>query len=198
MNGRKMTVTIGLTDLQMATLELTSERNDIEQFPARLTRAAGGVLTDLAAWAVARRSLPGLLPMAFVNDCASGASPDRLNRIAREEAASLMGAAFNLPFPDICDVWPHRDAGPVFRSSMSSDVPALFISGSLDGRTPLANARAVLAGFPNGRELLLDPAGHDDDLLIATPEIGAIITAFFRGQAPAASRLQLPPLRIAK
>lgn len=193
-DGSRVTVTMGVTDLQMALLELSAERADIEALPARLDRAAAGDLTDLARWAVARRSLPGLLPMAYVSDCASGASEARRAQIAREVPDSLMGAAFNLPFPEICDTWPHRDAGATYRAPVASPVPALFISGSLDGRTPLANARAVMRGFPNGHELLLDPAGHDDDLLIATPEIGRIIVGFFRGQAPPRPRLQLPAL----
>lgn len=196
--GKDVTVTLGLSDLQMAILELSSERHDIEEFPKQIIKAAGGDLRDLAAWAVSRRTLPGLLPMAFVNDCASGASPERLARIAQERAMSLMGDAFNLPFPGICDVWPHRDLGADFRGPVQSTVPTLFISGSLDGRTPVANARAVMRGFQNGRELLLDPAGHDDDLLIATPEIGQIIAAFFAGRAPEATRLDLSPLKFVR
>jgi pimeloyl-ACP methyl ester carboxylesterase len=65
-----------------------------------------------------------------------------------------------------------RDLGEAFRGPLTVDVPALLISGSLDGRTPASNAEELLPGFPNGRHLVVRNGGHGDDLLVATPELG--------------------------
>ena len=77
---------------------------------------------------------------------------------------------------------------PEFRAPVSSDLPALFISGALDARTPVENAEEVAARFSNARHLVITDGGHDDDLLIGSPEIGEAIMAFFEGRAPAADR----------
>ena len=56
----------------------------------------------------------------------------------------------------------HPDLGPDFRAPVESRVPTLFISGSLDGRTPTANAHEVLRGFPDARHLIVENGGHGD------------------------------------
>lgn len=61
-------------------------------------------------------------------------------------------------------------------------MPAYFISGDLDSRTPPGNAEEVRRGFRNSAHLLLSGAGHDNDLFLSSPLIAARIGAFLRGE----------------
>jgi pimeloyl-ACP methyl ester carboxylesterase len=63
---------------------------------------------------------------------------------------------------------------------VTSAVPALFISGTLDGRTPVANAEEVQRGFRNSAHVIIDGASHGDDLFLSTPAILENVLAFAR------------------
>ncbi|MGY1424807.1 alpha/beta hydrolase [Lysobacter sp. A289] len=65
------------------------------------------------------------------------------------------------------------DLGEAFRAPLQSDVPALFISGTLDGRTPPGNAKALMPGFSDAAHLLVHGASHDDELWRGDLDIAA-------------------------
>jgi pimeloyl-ACP methyl ester carboxylesterase len=67
-----------------------------------------------------------------------------------------------------------------YRTPVTSAVPALFISGTLDGRTPVANAEEVQRGFRNSAHVIIDGASHGDDLFLSTPAILENVLAFAR------------------
>ncbi|HJZ80103.1 MAG TPA: alpha/beta hydrolase [Pyrinomonadaceae bacterium] len=50
----------------------------------------------------------------------------------------------------------------VDRPVAHSDVPALFISGTLDARTPISNAEEYRKGFPNSTHIVIENAVHSD------------------------------------
>ena len=50
-------------------------------------------------------------------------------------------------FPEVCDARGVSQLDASFRSPLASDVPALFISGTLDVRTPLSNAEETPERF---------------------------------------------------
>lgn len=109
----------------------------------------------------------------------------------------MLGPALNFPLPGIAADLGITVLAPGFRATLSSDVPTLFVSGSLDGRTPPADAQSASTGFANGRQLLIDGAGHDDDLWLSHANIPASIDAFFAGQATTDTVLFAPPIRFA-
>jgi pimeloyl-ACP methyl ester carboxylesterase len=123
------------------------------------------------------------LPMSFLMDCASGATVERLTRIDRESAQCLLGNAINFPFPAINAAWNAPDLGDEFRGPLRSDVPALLISGSLDGRTPPSNAEEILKGLPHGLHLIIEGAGHHEDLFSDSEEMRDRIVAFVNGES---------------
>jgi tetratricopeptide (TPR) repeat protein len=143
---------------------------------------ARGDYADLARWAYAFRKPRALSAMTLAMDCASYASPARLERIEREGRTALLGAAIDYPFPGLCQVpgLPRLDEG--FRAPLESDIPTLFISGTLDGRTPVENAEEVAAGFSNGRHLVIQGAAHSDPLFLSSPAILETMLAFARGE----------------
>ncbi|NNG17480.1 MAG: alpha/beta fold hydrolase [Gemmatimonadales bacterium] len=178
----KRRVVIGKWDLQKRVADVMGSQTAMERLPAALLAMSQGDYGDLARWAYAFRKPRALSAMTLAMDCASYASPERLERIEREGRSALLGATIDYPFPDICQVpgLPRLDEG--FRAPLESDIPTLFISGTLDGRTPVENAEEVAAGFPNGRHLVIQGAAHSDPLFLSSPTILETMLAFARGE----------------
>lgn len=132
--------------------------------------------------------------MPLSMDCASGASPERMARIAAEERESILGSVVNLDLTTTCPFWPVTDLGDEYRSRIESNVPVLAVSGTLDLRTPPSNVEEVLEGLENGAHLLIVGGGHGDDLLIGTPEIAAAIVRFLETGDAGVEEIVLDPL----
>ena len=113
--------------------------------------------------------------MSWTMDCASGASDERRARFAREGRDFPLGALSDFPYPGICEAWGCPDLGPAFRAPIQSEVPVLFISGELDGRTPAANVEEIRPGFPNSQHVLIENTAHGDHLLLSTPETSKVM-----------------------
>jgi pimeloyl-ACP methyl ester carboxylesterase len=124
--------------------------------------------------------------MPIMMDCFSGVSTERWTRILKEEPTTLLGRLIDFPFPEICDGWGRPDLGDEFRGAVASTVPVLFVSGSLDARTPPFAAHEIGTRFPNGSHLVIDGATHGDPLFLSSPVIQTHIFEFLRG-APVAS-----------
>lgn len=184
-------VTLGAFDVARLTASAVGDRNALAVFPIAYLAMSRGELTRAAQLVAGSRS-SRLSAMTIAMDCASGATAERRARIEREAGETLLGDAVNFPFPEICEVWPHAELGDEFRRPLRSEVPTLFISGTLDGRTPPENAEEVKAGFTRGWHLVLDGASHSDDLFLSDPRIGEIMLAFLRGEPPATARLRVP------
>lgn len=182
---------VGSWDLQEYVASFIGPRGSLGLLPAAIYTLTRGDWTDFGRWVERRRDPGSTHAMALAMDCASYASPERLTRIGAESSDAVAGAAIDFPLPEICDVPNLPRLGADFRAPVDSDTPALFISGTLDGRTPLSNARAVAAGFSRSRELVVEGAGHGADLYMGSPAIAEAIRDFFRGRTPP-ERLALP------
>ncbi|MCA1815334.1 MAG: alpha/beta hydrolase [Acidobacteria bacterium] len=164
-------------------------------FPALFYRAARGDYRDLAQiWLSQSRDELGNA-MSFMMDCASGETAARRDRIKREATTTLLGDLMNDPFPDVCEEWKAPDLGDDFRSVVRADVPVLFISGTLDARTPISNAEEYRVGFPNSTRLIVEGAVHSDPLFLSSPEIKDVMLEFMRGQTVSTTRIKLPPMK---
>lgn len=174
---------IGAFDLQLATVHWLARRDSALQLPEFYDALAAGKWDALAALVRDIRRYGGeqrLMPLAM--DVASGASALRLRQIAAEEGRSLLGPALNFPFPQIGEGLGIEDLGEAFRAFPASAVPTLFVSGELDGRTPLHNAERLQRGFHHSRHLVVEGAGHDDDLWLASPQLGERLADFLAGR----------------
>lgn len=168
-----------------------------ERFPALFYRASKGDFTNPAqVWLNQSRSILGNA-MAFMTDCASGQTAARRERIQREAKGMLLEDLFNFPFPDICDEWKAPDLGDAFRSPLRSDVPVLFISGTLDARTPVSNADEYLTGFTNGTHMIVDGAVHSDPLFLSSAKIKDGMMEFLRGQPVTVTKIAIGPIKFA-
>jgi pimeloyl-ACP methyl ester carboxylesterase len=73
-----------------------------------------------------------------------------------------------------CAIWNVRPVDSAFLAPIHSNVPVLLLGGSDDPATPPQFGARVLAGLPNGRQILVPGAGHDVD----SPCVGKIENDF--------------------
>src|SRR5215510_14272644 len=147
-------------------------------------------------WLRSIGSQPGIgSAMSFMMDCYSGISPERRRRIDSEARETLLGEIMDFPFPDVCDAWGNPDLGEDFRQPVRSTVQALFISGTLDVRTPVSNAEEVRQGFRNSQHLIIEGAMHSDPLFLSSPKIKDVMLEFMKGESLSTTRIVLPALK---
>lgn len=116
--------------------------------------------------------------------------------IETQAANTLLGDAINYPFPDLCAGLKVRDLGDRFRGPFESSIPALLISGTLDGRTPVLNGEKVLSQLTRGQHLVIDGAGHSDPLFLSSPRILECMQAFMQGEKIPVDRIELDPVEL--
>ena len=166
-------------------------------FPSLFYRASKGDFSNPAqVWLNTTRQELGSA-MSYMMDCASGQTAARREHIAREARGRLLEDIFNFPFPEICEEWKAPDLGDEFRSPVKSDVPVLFISGTLDARTPISNGEEYRAGFANSTHIIIEGAVHSDPLFLASPKIKEGMLEFLQGKPVTATRIVGPPMKFA-
>jgi pimeloyl-ACP methyl ester carboxylesterase len=172
---------------------MLNSREDLARLPALYAAMAGGDFRVLAATTISSRRGGGPSALVFTMGCSAGASAARRARVAREAGRTLLSDLIDFPFPQLCDIWPVPDLGEEYRAAVRSEVPVLFVSGSLDGNTPPGNAEEVLAGFPRGRHLLVSGETHDS-LGLLPRDTARSIVEFLGGRAPAVASLTAPAI----
>ena len=195
---QKTTVTINKLVLKI--LAANSFGGGEAGLPARYYAMSKGDFSHAAnGWlAFISRGLSSLgSDMSYMMDCSSGVSADRQRQIEREAKTCLLEDVIDLPHPYVCDAWGSPDLGDGFRREPRSKIPALFISGTFDVRTPVGNAEEVRRGFPNSEHLIIEGAVHSDPLFLSSPQIKEVMLEFMKGQKISTTRIVLPPLKFA-
>jgi hypothetical protein len=90
----------------------------------------------------------------------------------------------------VCEIAGDPDLGPGYREAISSDRPALFLSGSLDPNAPPAQAEEALGGFPNGVHVVVENGSHET---LPADDVQSLVADFFRGADVAGRTVSLPP-----
>lgn len=169
--------------------------NVTARFPALLYRASKGDFTNPAqVWVNESRRGIGSA-MSYMMDCASGQTAARRELIEKEAKNTLLEDIANFPFPGVCEAWKAPDLGDAFRSPLRSDIPVLFISGTLDARTPVSNAEEYRRGFTNSTHVIIEGAVHSDPLFLSSPKIKDGMMEFLRGQPVTETRLSAGPMK---
>ena len=194
-SGEERKVVVGGYEARLASRLFLGDLDNIRNLPAIWAAMDAGDFSLLGRVAVQLREVRLGSAMTYCMDCASAASPSRLERIRREGTLphSLIGSALNAPFPGICAAWPVADLGEQFRGPLVSDVPTLFVSGALDGHTPPSNVAEILPGFSRGVHLVVENASHQY-LDLAHPKLPSVMADFYRGISPSATVLAALPL----
>jgi pimeloyl-ACP methyl ester carboxylesterase len=176
-------------DVQRAVFESMRDPVIFERFLMLLPALEAGQFEYMAPFA-ARLREGTLEPMSTAMDAASGLSPARRARIAREARTALLGSAVNAGQVETAWLPGVVDLGEGFRGPLKAQAPVLLISGTLDGRTAPDNAEALRPGLPGAVHLVLEGAGHDG-LFQSDPRILERMKAFLRGAPVADERLQV-------
>jgi pimeloyl-ACP methyl ester carboxylesterase len=185
---------IGRFDLEWMMAEALADTRFLRRMPAVLARMAHGDFGDVAEDRVLRGAFEGLRtaltnsPLRTCMDCASGATPQRWERIQREAREFPLGRTIDWPLPEIGDALGNPDLGDAFRAAPRSDVPVLFVTGMLDCRTPLENALDLMPGFVNAQSVIAEDAGHGD--LLLPPGVQRAIQNFLRDGAAKTERVR--------
>jgi pimeloyl-ACP methyl ester carboxylesterase len=192
----KQKVKVTVNKFVMQFIAANNIGNTVEaSYPALFYRASKGDYTNPAQfWFNISRDGIGSA-MSFMMDCASGITAARREQIQRETKDTLLEDLSNFPFPDICTEWKAPDLGDTFRSMVRSDVPVLFISGTLDARTPISNAEEYRAGFTNSTHLIIEGAVHSDPLFLSSPKIKEVMMEFLTGAPASTTKITLPPMK---
>jgi pimeloyl-ACP methyl ester carboxylesterase len=184
-----VSIVVGKWDLQKRIADVMGQGSSMRQLPAAIYAMLSGDFRDLGRWSYNYRRDGALSAMAVTMDCASFASSARLERIRREAGNTIPGATIDFPFPDICTGTKLPRLDDSFRKSFHSDLPVLFITGEMDGRTPISNAEEVAAGFPNHQHLIVANAAHG---IMGYPELNPAMLTFLRGQRITQLRVSFP------
>jgi pimeloyl-ACP methyl ester carboxylesterase len=179
---------LGRFDLAWTMSELVADTRALRRLPAWLERMERGDFQVLGseallrgAWEALREELPHSA-VRYCFDCASGATPERHARIEREARETLLGNTIDFPLPEICHAIEGcgSKSGDAIRSPVESGVPALFIHGTVDCRTPAENIDELVPGIQDHERLEVEDAGHGDLLLAG--EAQRAIARFLRGE----------------
>lgn len=195
-DGVEVPVVVGPYDLQTYVADALGLAFRLRALPASIRRMAAGDWSELGTHALELRRGEVGSAMALMMDCSSGASAARLARIERErrDPANLLGDAANGPYPAACAACGGPDLGAAYRQPFRCDVPALFVSGDLDARTPPENVEAIRAGFAQHAHVLVRNAGHESIEMLA-PEYRALLKDFLRGGKVESATIELPQPR---
>lgn len=177
-------VVIGRKDVEVLTALQAGDVEFIKRLPLLFGNMRDGDFSQIAAMVtrgIKQRELG--TAMRFSIHIASGVSRERAAEIARQKDAALFGEAINFPFDDqeFVAAWGIGDLGADFRSSVKSDVPTLLLSGTLDGRTSVEDAKELLSGLPNGKQVVIEGVAHDFYHL--TPRVMEAMLNFIDGRS---------------
>jgi len=195
LNGMSVELVMGPLDFQVEVADRLFAPENYANLPDFITRIEKGDWTALALATGETRFGPVPSVMSVAMDCASGITTARKTVIANEAKRTLLGDAINLPFPEICGAVNVPDLGDAFRAPLRSDVPALLISGTLDGRTRPRQADELRATMPNAQHLVIEGAGHSDPLWLSSPKILEAMKNFLRGERVTERVITLPRMQ---
>ncbi len=137
----------------------------------------------------------GLNIMGTCMDCASGASGGRKARLAAQNDHWLADIA-NFPYPGICERLGVEELPEDFRTPLDCQVPTLFISGDLDGRTPLATVNEMRDEFEYAESIVVQNMGHDTNgLLLEAEGVMEHVKQFLRGKLPGDKQYSTSPIQ---
>ncbi len=192
--GKDVTLVLGVTDIRVAAAAMGADPSRSRMLPGLYAMMDAGDFSRVApiVWEMLRKpDAVRFMGMGDAMDVASGISRQRLELFEQQAQTSLLGDIVNFPMPHLGDSLGVPDLGDRFRAPFRSDVPVLFMSGTLDGRTYPESARELIKQFSRGSHLIVENGGHN--LFEASPLIKDVVVAWFRGEAPEMAALELAP-----
>ena len=188
-----MTISVGATTYRMLiAYAMVKNPQNVASLPRLVAGVEAQGMSVVAPFALRMFGEPMTLwPMPFAMDVASGIGPERLAEVRAQAEAAIVGDIMNFPLPHVLGVPGLPDLGEGFRQEVDSPIPTLVLTGTLDGRTfPEAHAE-ILAGLSNGRQIIIENAGHD--LFMVSDEVQEAVVRYFRDGSVASPTITIPP-----
>ena len=186
-------VQLSAIDIQLIAGSLLGRRPTIELIPRVFGPARHGDYSAIASYVPEVRATE-ISAMGAVMDCASSVSNHRWRIIKRQASKTVLGTLLDFPLPEWCRAWGVPRLPKSFRAPVRSNMPVLFVEGTLDGQTPLSNAIEVRRGFSKGALFTISNAGHDGSMFQSSPELIEAINRFIAGAPTSDQRFKAPPL----
>ena len=117
--------------------------------------------------------------MPWMMDLASASGAGRRKLILDQAKSALLGVRLNDTF-QYEGLVPRLDLGDEFRRNPVSKIPALVISGTLDGRTYLEEQLEAVAGLSQRQLVLVHNGGHN--VFESSPDVMKAVREFMRGE----------------
>jgi pimeloyl-ACP methyl ester carboxylesterase len=154
----------GAPELDAAVRLLSYATDTTALLPLLIDRAAGGEVAPLAAQSLmVARDLGETVSEGMHNAvvCAEDVPYFDISDAERAAlAATYLGTSQVDGLVSICDVWPRGAIDADFKTPVTSDRPALLLSGENDPVTPPRNGEHALATLAHGRHLIAPGQGH--------------------------------------
>lgn len=140
-----------------------SSRRGMKSWPADILYLYYGDYEAAAERMVAARSGSGDGPnyrtaSAFMLDCGSGITPQRLATLEADPAAQLLGP-LGFYYQSNCRAW-DSDLGDDFRTNFDTDVPTVIVHGNWDVNTPFENALELVPHFKRSQFVVVNGGSH--------------------------------------
>ncbi|MCB9137446.1 MAG: alpha/beta fold hydrolase [Caldilineaceae bacterium] len=184
-SGLPVQVPISRGDIQYVTAQALANSTQ-RSLPARYAEMAQGDYSWAARQALTYRRQAGDNLTPVMVRCASFAGPARQEAITTQAEEALLGNAINGVWAELCPRVGDPALDEAFQDPLTSDIPILLVSGSMDALAPAANAEAMLTGLENGREVVIDGASHEM-LDEALPQLALLLTEFFYSEGIASA-----------
>jgi pimeloyl-ACP methyl ester carboxylesterase len=122
----------------------------------------------------------GITLMGLTTDCAAPTPPARTAQTESDARSSLFSDVSRIDMqPEICDAALGKFAlGPEYFAPLSSGVPTLFLSGTLDADTPPMKAERMRWGFSQSTMIVVENGFHET---LPAPEVQSLVADFLRG-----------------
>ena len=160
--GKDMDLKIGPFGLGLILRLDIDDYNDIPVLPRLFYSIDQGDYSVLT-WFAQRRVVFALaVPGSGVNQyLASGVSDVRWSQIEKEANESIFGNVVNLMMSVAKDLWMKNDLSFDPSLPLESDIPTLFVTGTLDCRTPVGQVEETMKGFTNATHIKVENAGRE-------------------------------------
>lgn len=122
----------------------------------------------------------GITLMGLTTDCAAPTPPARAAQTQSDARDSLFFDVSRIDMqPEICnDALGKFALGRDYFAPLYSDVPTLFLSGTLDSNTPPMKGERMRWGFPQSTMVVVENGFHET---LPAPEVQSLVADFLRG-----------------
>ena len=160
--GKKMNLNIGPFGLGLILRLDIDDYNDIPVLPRLFYTIQEGDYSLLRWFAQRRVAFALAVPGAGINQyIASGVSASRWQQIEQEAEESIFGNVVNLMTAVAKDLWVSNALSFDPSEPLKTDIPSLFITGTLDCRTPIGQVEETMKGFTDALHIKVENAGHE-------------------------------------